>query len=189
MPSQLQLVNRCLSELGRLPVVAITDSPDALYVNAKINELFPEVLLEANWNFAVKYITDDAPLTTIFSPDFSYTYQLPGDFGKFFKWAATGSQWPIYEFADGYLLAQVKPVQYYYIVNQCDPVVLTPLFSRALILYAAAKSAPTLTNNVNLSNYLEKEYMKALTKAILQNDMERSVTTTPYNDFDRITYV
>jgi hypothetical protein len=189
MPSELQLVNRCLSELGRLPVVAITDSDDARYVAAKINELFPEVLLEANWNFAVKYITDDAPLTAIFSPDYSYTYQLPGDFGKFFKWATTGAQWPVYQFADGYLLAQTLPVQYYYIVNSCSFSVLTPLFSRALILYAASKSAPTLTNNVALAQYLEKEYAKALSKAILENDMERSVTTTPYNDFDRITYV
>ncbi len=189
MPSELQLVNRALSELGRLSVSAINDSPDAQYVAAKIAELFPELLLESTWNFAVKYRTDDTPLTTIFSPDFIYTYQLPGDFGRFFKWAATGAQWPIYEFANGYLLAQTRPVQYYYIVNQCSYSVLTPLFSRALILYAAAKSSPTLTNNVSLSSYLEKEYMKSLTKAILENDMERSVSSTPYNDFDRITYV
>ena len=189
MPSQLQLVNRCLSELGRLPVSAITDSPDAEYVAAKIDELFPEVLLDCNWTWAIKYRTDDTPLTTNFSPDYSYTYQLPGDFGKFYKWAATGAQWPIYEFADGYLLAQTLPVQYYYIVNQASFEFLTPLFSRALILYAAAKSAPTLTNNVQLSNYLEKEYEKARVKAILENDMERSVVSTPYNDFNRITYV
>lgn len=189
MPSQLQLVNRTLSELGRLQVTSINDSPDATYVAAKIAELFPEVLLEANWNFAVRYRTDDTPLTTPFSPDYLYAYQLPGDFGKFFKWAATGAQWPVYEFADGMLLAQTRPVQYYYIVNIADYSVLTPLFSRALILYTASKSAPSLTNNVALTQYLEKEYMKSLAKAILENDMERSVTTTPYNDFDRITYV
>jgi len=189
MPSQLQLVNRCLSELGRLAVSAITDSQDAQYVAAKINELFPEMLLETTWNFCVVYRTDDTPLSTNFSPDFSYTYQLPGDFGKFFKWASTGAQWPLYEFADGLLLAQTLPVQYYYISNQPSFTVLTPLFSRALILYAAAKSAPTLTNNVQLAQYLQKEYEKILVRAILQNDMERSVQTTPYNDFDRITFV
>lgn len=189
MPSQLQLVNRCLSELGRLSVSSITDSDDAKYVAAKINELYPELLLETNWNFAVVYRTDSTPLSTDFSPDFSYSYQLPGDFGRFFKWAATGAQWPVYEFSDGLLLAQTLPVQYYYISNQVSFTVLTPLFSRALILYAAAKSAPTLTNNVSLMGYLERQYEKALVKAILQNDMERSVTTTPYNDFDRISYV
>jgi hypothetical protein len=189
MPSQLQLVNRCLSELGRLAVSSINDSQDAQYVAAKIDELFPELLLETNWNFCVVYREDSTPLSTNFSPDFTYSYQLPGDFGKFFKWASTGAQWPSYEFADRLLLAQTLPVQYYYISNQPAFTVLTPLFARALILYAAAKSAPTLTNNVQLTGYLEKQYEKMLAKAILQNDMERSVETTPYNDFDRITFV
>jgi hypothetical protein len=189
MPTQLQLINRTLSELGKLPVTAINDGYDAQYVANKLAELLPELLLEYNWNFAVKYITDDSPLVLEFSPDYSYTYQLPGDFGHFFKWAATGSQWPIYQFTDGYLLAQVKPVQYYYIVNTCAYEVLPPKFARALVLYTAAKSAPTITNNVNLTQYLEKEYEKALAKSILQNDMERSISTTPYNDFDRITFV
>lgn len=189
MPSQLQLVNRCLSELGRLAVASINDSQDAQYVAAKIDELYPEVLQEANWNFAVIYREDFTPLSTDFSPDFIYSYQLPGDFGQFFKWAATGAQWPSYEFADGLLLAQTLPVQYYYISNQAPYSLLQVLFARALILYAAAKSAPTLTNNVNLTNYLQKEYERILVKAILQNDMQRSVETTPYNDFDRITFV
>jgi hypothetical protein len=189
MPSQLQLVNRCLSELGKLQVTNINDSPVAQYVAAKIYELFPELLQEANWIFAVKFIFDDAPLTTPFSPDYSYTYQLPGDFGRFYKWATTGAQWPIYEFADGFLLAQTMPVEYYYIVNFCAYEVLPPKFARALVLYAAAKSSPTSTNNIQLTAYLEKEYMKALAEAILYNDMQRSVTETPYNDFNRITYV
>ncbi len=189
MPSQLQLVNRTLSELGRLAVASINDSEDAQYVAAKLFEMLPELLLEYNWNFAVKYRTDDTPTTTIFSPDFSYTYQLPGDFGHFFKWAATGAQWPIYEFADGYLLAQTKPVQYYYIVNVCDYAVLPPLFARALVLRAASESAPSLTNNVTLADYLKKKYDIVMAKAILQNDMERSVLETPYNSFNRITFV
>lgn len=189
MPSQLQLVNRCLSELGQLPVQAITDSDASQYVANKIAELLPECLLEYNWNFAIVYIEDSTPLVSNFSPDYVYSYQLPGNFGKFFRWANTGSQWPIYAFMDGMLLAQVLPVQYYYIVNACAYEVLPPLFSRYLILYAAAKSAPTVTNNVQLTAYLEKEMMKAQARAILQNDMERSVSSTPYNDFNRITYV
>jgi hypothetical protein len=80
-------------------------------------------------------------------------------------------------------------VQYYYISNQVAFEVLPPLFCRALILYVAAKSAPTLTNNLQLAAYLENEYNKARTKAILEDDMERSVMSTPYNDFDRLNYV
>jgi hypothetical protein len=189
MPTQLQLVNRTLSELGRLAVASVNESPDAQQANAKLIELAPELYEVYNWTFLVKFVLDNTPLTFNFSPDYNYTYQLPGDFGKFFKWEAVGSQWPIYEFADGYLLAQVKPVGYYYIVNQAAPEVYKPLFARALVLYAAAKLAPTLTNNIQLAAYLEKEYEKMITKAILQDDMERSVSATPYNDFDRITFV
>jgi len=189
MPTHLQLVNRTLSELGRLSVASVDESPDAQAASAKIYELEPELYLEYNWTFLIVYRYDNTPLATNFSPDYNYTYQLPGNFGKFFKWQATGSQWPIYEFVDGLLLAQVKPVGYYYIVNQADPSVYTPLFARALVLYAACKLAPTLTNNVQLAGYLEKEYHKMITKAILQDDMERSVNSTPYNDFNRITFV
>lgn len=189
MPTHLQLVNRTLSELGRLAVASIDESPDAQQASAKIYELEPELFLVYNWTFLVRYIFDNTPLTFNFSPDYNYTYQLPGDFGHFFKWQATGSQWPIYEFADGYLLAQVKPVGYYYIVNQAVPEVYTPLFARALVLYAAAKLAPTLTNNVQLATYLEREYEKMIAKAITQDDMERSVSATPYNDYNRITFV
>jgi len=190
MPTHLQLVNRTLSELGRLAVASITESPDAQQASAKLLELEPELYLAYNWSFLVKFVLDNTPLTFNFSPDYSYTYQLPGDFGQFFKWQATGSQWPIYEITDGYILAQTKPIGYYYIVNQADPEVYTPLFARALVLYAAAKLAPTLTNNVQLASYLQKEHDKMLAKAIVENDMIGNPHfATPYNDFSRITFV
>lgn len=189
MPSLLDLTNRALSELGRLPVVRIEDSDDAIFVSNKILELYKEVLLDYNWNFAIVYTQNFSPETTNFSPDYVYSYQLPGNYGKFYKWATSGAQYPIYAIVDGMMLANTLPIQYYYIANDVPFEVWTPLVSRQLVLYAACKCAPTLTNNVSLSNYLEKEYEKARTKAILENDMERSVQSTPYNDFDRITFV
>lgn len=189
MPSLLDLTNRALSELGRLPVEAITDSADAQTVSNKIIELAPEVLQDYNWNFAVVYVANYSPETTNFSPDYVYSYQLPGNYGKFFKWATTGAQWPLYAIIDGMLLANTLPVQYYYIANDIDFQYWPPLVARMLVLYAASKSSPTVTNNVNLTIYLQKEYEKMRTKAIMWNDMERSVMSTPYNDFDRITFV
>jgi hypothetical protein len=189
MPTLIELVNRTLSELGRPTVAAIDESQDATQTAAKLIELAPELYLEANWSFLVKFVFDNTPLTFNFSPDYNYTYQLPGDFGRFFKWQYTGSQWPIYEFADGYLLAQVLPVGYYYIVNQAMPEVYTPVFARALVLYAAAKLSPTLTNNVDLTKYLEGEYMRILGKAITQDDMLNPHFSTAYNDFDRLNFV
>jgi len=189
MPSLLDLTNRTLSELGRPPVEAVTDSPDAQVVENKILELYREVLLDYNWNFAIVYVDNSSPETTNFSPDYVYSYQLPGNYGKFYKWATTGAQWPLYAIVDGMLLANTLPVQYYYIANDVPFEFWPPLVARQLVLYAAAKCSPTLTNNIQLTAYLKKEYEEARTKAILENDMERSVQSTPHNDFDRITFV
>jgi len=189
MPTQLQLVNRCLSELGRLPVANINESPDAQAANAKLLELVSELYLLYNWTFLVKYIFDNTPLTTNFSPDYTYSYQLPSDYGHFFKWQATSSQWPIYMITDGMMLAQTKPIGYYYIVNQAAPEVYTPLFARALVLYAAAKLCPTLTNNVELAKYLDAQYALKIKEAILQDNMQQSISGVPYNDYNRVTFV
>ncbi len=189
MPTKLQLVNAALSELGRLPVQAINDSTDAQYLSAKIDFLYPQVLQDCAWKWAFIYREDNTPLTTNFSPDYVYSYQLPGDFGLFVRFAATGSDWPVYAFMDGMLLAQTKPVQYYYISNQASYEVLPPLVSDLLILYAASRSSLTLTQNVNLTGYLQKEYEKARVKAILESNMQGPIGTAPYNDFDRTTFV
>jgi len=189
MPSLLDLTNRALAEIGRPNVETVNDTPDSIAVSNKIIELYQEVLLDYNWNFAIVYVDNSSPETTNFSPDYVYSYQLPGNYGKFYKWATTGAQWPIYAIVDGMLLANTLPVQYYYIANDILFEYWPPLVARQLILYAAAKVAPTLTNNMQLAKYLYEEYKDARTKAILENDMERSVQSTPYNDFDRITFV
>jgi hypothetical protein len=189
MPSLLDLTNRALSEIGKPSVAQVTDSPVAQAIQAKILELYQEVLLDYNWNFAIVYVANYSPETTNFSPDYVYSYQLPGNYGKFYKWATTGAQWPLYAIVDGMMLANTLPIQYYYIANDVPFEVWPPLVARMLVLYAACKSAMTQTNNAALTAYLEKEYGKARVKAILQNDMERSVQTTPYNDFDRVTFV
>jgi hypothetical protein len=189
MPSLISLVNRTLSELGRISVADINNSPDSQVVNQKLLELAPEVLLDYNWNFAIVYVNNSSPLSVNYSPDFVYSYQLPGNYGKFFRWAFTGAQWPYYEIADGMMWANTLPIQYYYIANDIPFDVWPPLVARMLVLYTASKVSPTLTNNMQLTAYLENEYLKIRTKAILENDMERSVMSTPFNDFDRITFI
>jgi len=188
MPSLLDLVNRTLSELGKFPVETIGNEISVIVSN-KIIELAPEVLLDYEWNFAVVYVNNSSPETTNFSPDYVYSYQLPGNYGKFFKWATTGAQWPQYAIWDGMMLANTLPIQYYYIANDVPFEEWPPLVARQLVLYTASKLAPTATNNIKLAEYLTGQYFIARTKAIVQNDMERSVQSTPYNDFDRITFV
>ena len=192
MPSLLDLTNSALSELGRQPEESLnpaTVSPQGLIVQNKILELYKEVLLDYNWNFAVVYVQDYSPLTTNFSNDFVYSYALPGDYGKFYQLGYTGADWPIYAIWDGMMLANTLPIQYYYISNDIPFENWPPLVARQLVLYAASKCAPAMTNNMQLAAYLYKEYLDARTKAILENDMENPKSATRYNDFDRITFV
>lgn len=189
MPSLLSLVNNTLLQLGKLPVTQVTDSEVAEFVQAQILALYKEILLAYEWNFAVVYVANYSPMTVNFSPDYVYAYQLPGNYGRFFKWATTGAQWPLYAIWDGQLLANTNPVQYYYIANDIDFQFWPELPARALVQYAAYMCAPTTTNNVELTKGLWERYQLALSNAIRQNDMERSVMSTPYNDFNRITFV
>lgn len=186
MPSKVDLVNQVLSEFARPPVANISDDDQALLISARLDVYLQELLQRCNWNFAIKYKSDNTPVTQNFSPDFVYTYQLPFDFGKIFKFS---QMWLAYEFVDGFILANQKPIMYYYIVNMADYSVLPILFQRVLTLYTAARVCLVLTNNEQLTLYLEKEYEQALSNAIKSNDMERLVSSTPYNDFDRFSYV
>lgn len=186
--TQLDVVNQALMEIGSLPVTSVTDNEKAILINAKIDLLLPVLLTSTPWKFAVKYVTDNTPLTVDFSPDYQYTYQLPADYGRFWKFSTNvyPLQWQI---VDNLLQIDVRPVSYYYIVNTVDFTYFTPLFYRALALYAASDVAFVLTNNADIAKYLFQKYEDARNNAILLDDMEREVSTMPFNDFDRQVFV
>lgn len=182
--SKLDVINQAMIEIGRLPVTNENDSDASQLISAKIDLLLPLMLLETTWNFAVKYISDSTPNTQQFSPEYLYTYQLPFDYGRLFRFQT--NCWPLtYMITDGLLLTDILPIQYYYIVNSIDFDAFNALFYRALSLYTASDSCLVLTNNEQLTQYLAQKYEKAKSDAMLFNDMERDVRTVPYNDYDR----
>lgn len=186
--SQLSVVNQALIELGKPPVTVLTDNAASVLLAAKSELLLPVLLASSTWNFAIKFRTDNTPITVDFTSDFTYTYQLPGDYGRFFKFAT--SVFPLfYEFFDGLLCTNIKPISYYYVVNNVDYDAISPLFYRALSVFIAADSCTVLTNNVKLTAELREKYLQEKSAAILLNDMERDVISTPYNDFNRQTYI
>lgn len=185
--SKLTVINQALLEIGKLPVTNEDDSDAAKGISAKVDILLPVLLRRTRWKFAIKYIEDNTPNTLNFSPDFNYTYQLPADYGRFFMFSSLC--FPIdYMIVDGLLLTNVKPVQYYYIVNTADYDALSVMFVRALAVYVAADMAPTLTNNVELIKVLNAKAREEIANAVLFDDMERRVRTTPYNEYDRQQY-
>jgi hypothetical protein len=191
MSSKLDVVNQVLSEIGRPPVASIANTDDAsLIISPRVDLLSQELLLRTQWNFAVIYKQDTTPLPVSISPDFPWTYQLPANFGSF---AQTSPQNPnfglYYRFINNYICTIANPIQYYYIVNQVDYTVITPLFSRALVLYTASDVCLSLTQNAQLTRYLKDKYMEKLDDALKQNDQQRYIQSTPYNDFNRSTYI
>lgn len=189
MANILTLTNDALGELGKLPVEAIADSEAAQSISAAIITAHKELLQLYSWPFAIVYHSDNTPLIVNFSPDYIYSYQLPADYGQFFEWASIGTQWLDYAFMDNQLLANTKPVAYYYIKNDANFSVISPLYNRMLILCAASRRALILTENVQLTSFLVQQFTQAKHNAIRQADMQRSIHAVPYNEYNRINLV
>lgn len=188
MPNTLvNMVNQVLNELGRLAVTTVNDTQDALLISQKLAYLLPEALQWTDWNFAIKFIQDFNPRSEPFSTEYPYAFQLPADFGRFDRFSFQNYNNSLYRFLDGLLLSTTTPVAYYYVVNEVDYAVMTPLFQRVLVLYCASTICTALTQNAALKVDLYKEFIKKQAEAVMQNDRERQVCTMP-NDFDRVMY-
>lgn len=196
--SQIDVINQVLNEIGRPAVDALLMTTpaapaDALVILNKLNLLLPDLLLRGEWVFATKYLFNNTPNTVPFSPDFLYSYTLPADYGRFSAVAPISAPnvnfGLYYAIFDGLFCTNGKPLQIYYIVNNCSYTVLPAAFTRALVYYCAYEVSMPLTNNLELTAYLKQKWKEALTDAVRYNDMERMVQSTPYNDFDRQAYI
>jgi len=187
--SELDVVNQALSLIGKPAVTNTSDSPQAFLMANRLQLLKPDILLETIWNFAREYVSNDTPLVNNFTPEYPYTYQLPYNYGRFDRLAWPNVGATNYEITDGLLLCNARPITYYYVVNDAAYSTLTSSAVLALAHLVASKTALVLTNNINLTKYLEEQYTNVyLPKAILFNDMERQISQSP-NDFDRQVYI
>lgn len=186
--SKLTVINQALLAIGAAPVANENESERSKFISEKLEHLLPILLLSETWRFAIKYREDNTLITQNFSPDYRYTYQLPFDYGRFVQ---LGNNRLVLDFVliEELILSNTKPFRYYYVVNTIDYSIMPPLFARTLALYAAADSAIPLTQNVQLANLLNTQYLQEKTNALLLNNMERDIKGAPYNDFDRVMYV
>lgn len=185
--AKLDVVNQALIELGKMPVAAISDSEAAQILSNKIDILLPLLILSDIFNWAIKFVSNDSPLVGQFSPEWLYQYQLPADFGRFFRFIT--NYFPTsYAIMDGLLLTSQIPVQYYYVVNTIPFANLETTFYRALSLWTAADCCMVLTQSEKLTQYINSKFLDAKSQTILFNQTERMITSAP-NDFDRLTYI
>lgn len=188
--SRLDIVNQALTELGRLPVTNINDSEDATLLDVKLNLLLPVLLQETVWNFAILYREDSTPLTTPLTPDFSYTYQLPADYGRMFQFGNINNNLDTpYLISNNLISTNEKPISYYYIIDDVNVDAISTMFFRAIVLFIASDACLVLTENEKLTQYLKAKYEEEKGKAVNLNDMERYITTKPNNDYDRNIFV
>lgn len=191
--SQIDVINQVLNEIGRPAVQAVGDQESALLIQNKLNLLLPDLLLKAEWNFAVKYVLNNTPNTVSFSPDFLYSYTLPADYGRFYALSPVSTYNAnfglYYAIFDGLFCTNTKPLQLYYIVNNVSYSVLPAAFTRALVFYCAYEVCMALTNNLELTAYLKNKYGDAFNSAVRYNDMESMKIQTPFNDFNRQIYI
>jgi len=190
MPSQLDVINFALTEIGRPPVTNADDQPSSQLMAAKLPVLLGKFLQLTDWNYTIQFVIDNTPMVSAFSPDFLYSYQLPPDFLRFDRMSPLTTNFGLYyRIIDSLLCTNMKPIQYYYVSNALDYELLPPTSFMALSQYLASESAMALTNNVTLTGYIRKKYEASLSDAMRFNDMERYVQSMPYNDFDRQTYI
>lgn len=189
MQSELDIVNDALSLLGKDAVSSADELPISLYLQRKINRLHPLLLKRENWIFAAVEKYDNTPVSPNLSDDYTYTYQLPTNFGRFFRWSKTVRQDENYQFVDGYLLTNSKPVSYWYIVNDADFSIVGDLYAEALAHYAASESCLVLTNSKELTVYLKNQFKEALNNAIKFNNTQKPIVSAPYNGYQRTQFV
>jgi len=188
--SRLDIVNQALTELGRLPVTNINNSEDATLLDAKLNLLLPVLLQETVWNFAILFRKDSTPLTTPLTPDFTYSYQLPADYGRMFQFGNINNNFSQpYLISNNIISTNEKPISYYYVINDVNVESVSTMFFRAISLFIASDAALVLTENEKLTQYLRQKYEEEKGKAVNLNDMERYITTRPHNDYDRRIFV
>lgn len=191
--SQIDVINQVLNEIGRPPVETVNDSADAAVIQNKLNLLLPDLLLKAEWNFALKYMANNTPNSISYSPDFTYSYTLPSDYGRYYTVGPlstySGNFGLYYAIIDGMFCTNIRPLQLYYIANNVSYSVLPSAFTRALVFYCAFQVSLQLTQDLQLTGYLKNEWKEAFNNAVRYNDMERMVVTTPFNDFNRCVYI
>lgn len=194
--TKLNIVNMVLANLGKLPVANAMNDPNGALILQAIDQYFPQLLLRANWNWSIKYVTDNNPITDATNPYFRFGYQLPADYGRMnkivtlagFSSIGAGTGWAI---IDNILWVNTDPVSYYYQVNQSvfldgNFSVCTQVFLNALAFYVAGQVCLPITNNIQLRQQNLDNYQISIIEAGKLNRYDQQIITMPNNDYDRV---
>lgn len=159
MPSDVDICNMALRELGDYVITAMTDSSKT----GRLCRLFYEPTVQERlrdhpWRFARRRRILSADPT---APDFEWTYRhlLPATCLRVFKVGEEGEV--EYTIEGRYLLTDSDAPKVYY-VDRVDESEFDPLFVTIVVNRLAARMCMALTDNASLKELLEKVWMTSL---------------------------
>jgi len=164
MASEVQICNLALSKLGEEPIISLTeDSKSGRACNLIYADTRDNLLRSHPWNFATVR-QSLALLTTTPAYEFNYEYQLPVNCLKVLKMDPEGND-ITFKVEGRKLLTDEKPVNILYIARIVDPSQFDSLFIEVLSAKLASELAVTLTESINLADFLNQKYEIALSSA------------------------
>lgn len=192
MPSEVDLCNDALGQIGQSPITSLSDgSTNANYATTFYPNLRDSLLMNTNWTFNRKRV-QLAQLPTPPLYEFAYQYQLPADFLKLVEYLGdafnpntanvlqlfdtnTDPSFERYKVEGRTLLTNDSIVFITYSKQITDPNFFSPLLYQCMTSWLAAKLASAINKDSKLSMSLLKVAMDLLSEAMSVDGQQDSI--------------
>jgi len=181
MPSQTDLLNDALSQIGEVGITAMDDgTTNATYCLTLYPALLDAILRSHHWNFALKRVSLAADVT---GPvyEFAYAYTLPSDLLKLVAYAGGATASTVLTNVDGNspmrfkvegrkLYSNEATVYIQYIARISNPSEWDALFYQTVSTWLASKLAMAITKDARKSATLLQQAVTVLLPMALAVD-------------------
>jgi hypothetical protein len=194
MPSDVEIANLALSQLGDLPILNFTDNNKRARELNRIYEPTRDSEIRAHiWNFAVRRIRLPA-LSTAPPFGFDFAYELPADYLRVIQagdwppgmrmgwWWLDGSEYRI----EGRTIVTdySAPLSLRYLARVTDPTQFDACFVTSFACELAIKLCETLTQSTSKKQEAKDDKKRAISDAIRSNAIELPPEMLPPNSWE-----
>lgn len=183
MPSEVDLLNDALSQIGAAPVTAIDDGSVTANHCQRLYPALRDALIRAHhWNFAMTRV--ELALDASVPPfGFAYEYTLPSDCLKIVEYNGSSTNLTSRYVIEGrQLRTDDAVVQIVYLARITNPDLWDPLFYQVVATWLASKLASAITKEDRKANELLSKAVSVLMPLAMAVDgQEGSVVTNTSN--------
>ena len=183
MPSETDLLNDALSQIGEVSIGSISDgTTNADYCQALYPALLDSILRSHHWNFALTRVALSADVDTPVY-EFAYQYTLPADCLKVVAYAGGDTSTVTMWYSEGYrahplpfkiegrkLYSNDGVVYIQYLARKTNPAEWDALFYQVVATWLASKLAMAITKDAKKSNALLQQAVTVLLPMALAVD-------------------